>query len=101
MRIARVAGLILLVVGVLNFIAFAVHCAMLGGSAGNGTVRDGRYFVSEHGKETEVSQTTFYWSSLHSKSVFISHPLAMIGLILFAASSSARAQPGHIADRHG
>lgn len=100
MRIARITGLILLVAGILNFIAFGVHSAMIGGSAGNGKERDGRYFVSDHGKDTEVSQETFYWSSIHGKSVFITHPLAIIGGVLFFALSSARTQPGYIPGRH-
>jgi hypothetical protein len=74
--------------GVLNFMAFMAFCMNIGGSAGNGGIRDGRYFVNEHGKEHEVSALTFELNQTHGRSLWITHPMAIVGMLILVTSSS-------------
>lgn len=74
--------------GVLNFMAFMAFCVNIGGSAGNGGIRDGRHFVNEHGKEHEVSALTFELNQIHGRSLWITHPMAIVGMLILVTSSS-------------
>ena len=65
-------------IALLNFFSFLVACLLLGGDALNGHVEAGRYFLSNHGKLTEVTSEIFRYSQLHGASLFITHPLAML-----------------------
>lgn len=73
--------------GVLNFMAFMAFCMNIGGSAGNGGIRDGRHFVNEHGKETEVSALIFELNQTHGRLLWITHPMAMLGMMILVTSS--------------
>jgi hypothetical protein len=64
-------------VGILNFALFAIIAICLGGDALNGRCENGRYFVSNHGKRTEVSEAVFTYSRIHASSVLVTHPLAL------------------------
>ena len=81
-------AIILVLLGALNFMAFMAFSMNIGGSAGNGRIRDGRYFVNEHGKETEVSASTFELNLTHGRSLWITHPMAMVGMLILIAHSS-------------
>lgn len=74
--------------GVINFMAFMAFCMNIGGSSGNGGIRDGRYFVNEHGKETEVSALIFELNQTHGRLLWITHPMAMIGMLILVTGSS-------------
>ena len=78
----RIAGAILAVIGIVNFLAFGIHCTRIGGSAANGVVKDGVYRVSDHGKVREVSGNSSRLNLIHGRSVWITHPLAMIGVVM-------------------
>ncbi len=52
----------ILVLCVLNFMAFAIGCIVYGGSSGNGYIEEGRYYFSDHGKITEVSLEIWNYS---------------------------------------
>ncbi len=80
---------VILVLCALNFFAFAASSIAIGDSAANGTVKDGHYFVGDHGKNTEVSQRTWEISLWHSKSLFLTHPLAMILTIILGSKWDA------------
>ena len=83
-----------IVVGILNFLAFGIIATYLGGDAVNGRSENGRYFLSNHGKETEVSQGVFNYSRIHVYSVWITHPLAILsGLILGSMNGGKKNQP--------
>lgn len=71
-------GTTILVICILNFIAFIIVSMVIGGSAPNGYEKDGKYFLSEHGKETEVTKQVWDYSLWHTRSLIITHPLAMI-----------------------
>jgi hypothetical protein len=85
----RPIAIALILVGVLNFTSFMAFTLSLGGSAGNGEIRDGRCYVNEHGKETEVSSRTFRLNQIHGRTLWITHPLAMLGILLFSASEKS------------
>ncbi|MFN2542406.1 MAG: hypothetical protein ABR514_09610 [Chthoniobacterales bacterium] len=76
----RDLAIFIFVIGFANFFAFMVVSQYLGGSAANGFVRAGHYYLGEHGKYTEVSYRLFRYSQIHGCTLFITHPLALISL---------------------
>ena len=62
----------------INFFAFATVTTRMGGSAGNGKIENGRYYLGEHGHYTEVSQTTFRRLQLYEYSMFATHALGIL-----------------------
>ena len=76
---------------IVNFCVFVAIALALGGDAINGTVRDGHYYLMEHGVYTEVSKPVFTYSAIHTLSLFITHPLGIA--VGFRASSRARKLP--------
>lgn len=62
----------------LNFAVFWVVAGRLGGDAVNRRMQDGRFYLANHGKYTEVSERVFTYSRLHTYSVWITHPLAFL-----------------------
>lgn len=68
---------ILFATALINFFAFWVIGLVNGGSAIGGKIEGDKYFVVNHGKYTQVSKTFFYYSRVHTISVFITHPLAI------------------------
>lgn len=77
-------GLTLFLGGFLNFLAFSSISMAIGGSAD--AIENGHYFVSSHGKRTEVSKDRWLFVFYHERSVRITHPLGAIGIgmMLFA-----------------
>jgi hypothetical protein len=73
-------ALVAVVVGLANFGWFLVESQALGGDGLNGFVRSGRYFLDNKGTYTEVSQATWEWSRVHAMSIFVTHPLALVGM---------------------
>jgi hypothetical protein len=82
--VLTVVAALALILGIANFVAFMVENAELGGSAGNGYEADGRYFVSDHGRAVEVDETVWRRNRTHGRSVMVTHPLAMIGVVYLA-----------------
>jgi hypothetical protein len=80
-KLLRIFLLAVLVMCVLNFIAFFLGALALGGDALSGYSEGGRYFLRSHGKATEVSADVFAYSKLHTRSIFITHPLAAIAYL--------------------
>lgn len=74
--------LILASIPFLNIAAFIVIATCLGGDALNGHVKDGHYFFTAHGKDTEVSRAVFNYSRIHAYTV-----MGSIGLFLLALLS--------------
>jgi hypothetical protein len=66
------------VIGFLNFIWFFSESSTIG-DANRGYTRDGRYFLVHAGRATEVSREAYEWSTIHGASIFVTHPLAMVG----------------------
>ena len=61
-----------------NFVIFVVLFFALGGNALNGTVRDGHYYFSTRDLTSEVSGPIFTYSILHTLSLFVTHPIAVV-----------------------
>jgi len=61
------------------FVLFLVDDHRLGGDALNGGAADGRYWVSDHGRRTEVSAEDWRWNRLLEIVVFAGAPVAMAG----------------------
>ncbi|PDT90544.1 hypothetical protein CO669_10240 [Bradyrhizobium sp. Y36] len=84
--------------GVLNFLAFVIVAVAIGGDAYNGRIVGNHFYVAEHGKFTEVSEAVYTYSLWHVRSVFITHPLAMLTGYLAKmeqqARTAARRSPG-------
>jgi hypothetical protein len=72
------------VVGLVNFIAFFVLSLAWGGDALSGKVVDGRYYLGHKGRYVEVSEARWRASRAHAISVFVTHPLAILGAGLLA-----------------
>jgi hypothetical protein len=70
---------------ILSFAAFVVAAILLGGDAINGHVENGRYFLSWHGRPTEVSSAVFNYSRYHA--------FATMGLFAAAMASYFLSKP--------
>jgi hypothetical protein len=78
---------VLFAVAFVNFLAYSVHSGNLGGSAGDYRRDEGRYYVSAHGRHTEVTEDQWRAVRAHQIAVFVTHPLALlvgVPLMLYA-----------------
>jgi hypothetical protein len=73
------AGLFLFFVAVVNFLAFGIAAVSLGGDALNGKAEGGHYYLAHRGNLTEVSESVWTYSRIHSISVIITHVLGILG----------------------
>jgi len=96
----EIVATIMVLVGVLNFMAFMAFSMSIGGSAANGEIRGGRYFVNEHGKEHEVTAQTYELNQIHGGSLWISHSITFLGIIFFTISSSKIHSARHLPNRN-
>lgn len=67
--------------GVANAVFFVIAAVCLGSDAISGSAEQGRYYLESHGRRTEVSHQVFWYSFVHTLSVFITYPLAMIAAL--------------------
>jgi len=74
-RARHTAGRLLALVVVINFVTFLVVGHWLGGSAWNGKVEAGKFFLADHGRYTEVTEGVYWYSWWHTM-------IASIGLLL-------------------
>jgi hypothetical protein len=79
----QIVGLVLFVLGMLNFLTFVAVDATIGGDALNGKTENGHYFVMDHGHYTEVSHGLWVYSAIHAGSVFFTQPLGIFGGLLW------------------
>ena len=85
--------------GVLNFLTFVIGAFMLGGDAVNGRMIGEHFYLAEHGKFTEVSEAVYTYSLWHVRSVFVTHPLAMLAGYLLRMEGQARKAAKRACDR--
>ncbi|HEY1683599.1 MAG TPA: hypothetical protein VGG19_02455 [Tepidisphaeraceae bacterium] len=71
-------GAILFGIAWINFMVFWVVAVVIGGDALNGEVENGHYFVSSHGRLTEVSEKMWHFSRAQEISVWITHPIGLV-----------------------
>jgi hypothetical protein len=72
-------GIILFFIAFFNFAVFWIVAVCIGGDAISGKVENGRYYVANHGRYTEVSREVWTYSKFHSSSVWITHPIGILG----------------------
>ncbi len=72
--------------GFVNFAAFFTVAVAIGGDAVAGRVEGGRYYVSSHGRLTEVSRGVWEYSLFHARSTWITHPLAALAMLVLLLS---------------
>jgi hypothetical protein len=84
----------LIAVAILNFVSFVVGALIIGGDAASNPSIDGRYYVSEHGRRTEVSHSVYKYSLFHAHSVWLTHPLGLFGFyILYCENKKRKEKP--------
>ena len=66
--------------GIVNFLAYCLMAAHLGGDAINGKMAAGHFYLANHGRYTEVSEAVFNYSRWHTYGVWVTHPLAFIAV---------------------
>lgn len=91
--IVHLFGTLLFFGGLLNFLIFWHVAVYIGGDAVGGKIENGKYFVSSHGKLTEVSEATWHYSYAHAVSTWITHPLAGAGWLLMYLTDPEHKKP--------
>jgi hypothetical protein len=97
-RMARLAkyapylGFAACVVAIVNFVWVIVEVQSIG-DALSGHQSSGHYFVANKPGYTEVSQATWNWLRFHSMSMFVTHPVGLVGGAWY---KFARDWPGRI-----
>lgn len=71
-------SMLVFVLAVMNFVAFFLIAAWLGGDALNGKVVGAHYFLGSQGRLTEVSAGRYAFSLWQARSVFVTHVLGML-----------------------
>jgi hypothetical protein len=71
------------IVAIVNFFSFFFISLYLGGSASIGKQENGKFYLGEHGRYTEVSENVFEYSEIHGKSIWITHPAALFSAAIF------------------
>ncbi len=90
-RCTRICILII-VIGLVNFLAYAVVYMSIDGDAMNGYVRadvvDGRkvlhYYLVKHGNPVEVSRGVWIYSAVHSISIWITVGAVLLSMLTLA-----------------
>jgi hypothetical protein len=73
----------ILIIAFINFISFWIISVANGGDALNGKMEDGKFFVANHGRYTEVSRVFFELNRIQSISVWVTHSCALLGVVWF------------------
>jgi hypothetical protein len=73
-----------------NFASFLILSGMYGGSALNGKIEGGKFYVANHGRYTEVTESTFRFSLIHSMTAFGLIFVAVLGTGWISHYRSAR-----------
>jgi len=67
-------------IGILNFTLYGAIVLFIGGTAEYATAD--KYFVSNHGHLTEVSETIYNYSKIHGYSLIITFTLLAMGIFV-------------------
>ena len=93
-RVVRYFAYTLFVIGMLNYASFVIIAFFIGGDAVRNPPEDGRYYVSEHGRRTQVSRSVYEYSLFHAHSVWGTHPLIVFGAyMLYGEKQKRRPKP--------
>lgn len=77
-KLLVVLAAVVAIVGIVNLLSFFALSLIRGGDAFGGYMRDGRYYVTNHGEETEVSEAEWRRSRLQGQSLLLTIPLTMV-----------------------
>jgi len=80
-------------VAIINFLLFVFIALLIGGDAVNGHAENGHYYLANHGELTEVNYFVFMYSKIHTYSLLVTHPLAMIAGILYWITGGESVRP--------
>ena len=69
---------IAIMIGGANFFWCLMLYGALGGDAMGGSVRDGRYFLNNHGTETEVTRALWLVNLWSFRSLLVTFPMAFV-----------------------
>ena len=75
----------------LNFLVFTVISLLIGGTAQNGMVADGKYYLGDHGLN-EVSKAVYYFSEAYTNFTDATFPLAFIAFPFLFLNERFRAK---------
>ena len=75
-----------------NFAIFFVLSLLLGGTADNGMITDGKYYLGDHGKFREVSKAVFVFSEAYTRFTMDTFPLAFVAFPFLFLNESIRAK---------
>ena len=90
MRTLHRVCVILIAIGMVNFVLFVGISLLIGGDALNGKEAGGHYYLDSHGRLTEVSRPVFLYSKVHAISSAIGIPLAMLASLVYYATGGRR-----------
>jgi ABC-type Fe3+ transport system permease subunit len=86
----RIGG-VLFALAIANFLAYSVHTQNLGGGADSYKPEEGRYFVSSHGKYTEVTEEQWRTVRTHGIATYVTHAIGLlVGVPLIAYNQGWR-----------
>lgn len=80
----------IIVLGLLNFLAYTIMYMSLGGDAMNGHVaREARnphlhYYLGAKGEQVEVGRTTWFYSAIHSISIWLTVGAVLLAMLTLA-----------------
>lgn len=79
--VARLFAFFGAAIGIGNLFLYLLITPMIGGSAASGRVRNGHYYLGEHGRYTEVSARTYAFNRLHGQSLVFTLPVGLMCLL--------------------
>jgi hypothetical protein len=77
----------------LNGCSFLVHTSIIGGGASNGKIENGKYYVGDHGRYTEVSHSAYRFSWWHELSAAVS---ILVFMYIALDQSLSRKRKDHV-----
>jgi hypothetical protein len=81
--------------GCLTLAGFMLEDVLMRGSAQNGKLEDGKYYVGEHGKYTEVSEVLFEFSRAHFYFTLLVFVPSLLAALLSRKEFSGSLLRGH------
>lgn len=75
---ARKTCLIVFAFTMVNFAVFVLIAIAIGGDAISGHAEAGRFFLASHGKLTETTKSIFFYSKVHTYSVWVTQPVGLL-----------------------
>ena len=97
-RILRMLGTALPILFFVNFTVFWFATLYIGGDGIGIPPKDGHYYVSSHGRLTEVSYNIWHYTRVHTFIVWTSVPLFFIGIVLYKFAANRMAAERRAAD---